>query len=421
LPETSASAIIIKDLNIDNLFKKIEKLILNKKLLQKLQIKNYNEFKFTPNLISKKIDQIRKNTLTLRKINFLKKNQNIKILHITNFNERHNGRLHYNTGRRLNNGFIRNNHSVFTLSDRDVIHNSKKITDITGSNYLNQKILKINKIFKPELIVIGHADSIIDDTFEKIKETNKNIKFAQWFLDPVSTKGPDYQKNKLRFTSKSKFMNSSFLTTSPDALSFKVENSFFIPNPSDQSFETLDNHYRDPINDLFFAMSHGVHRGILKPGKFDKREIFLKKLLSKSDKNINFDFYGFLNRQPVWGEKFIDVISNSKMGLNLSRGEPLKYYSSDRIAQLFGNGLLTFLDEKTQLNDLFSNKEAIFYKNIDDLSEKILKYKKDNKERRKIAKNGKHKYMKFYNSKIVSQYIIDKTFDFKTKNQYIWE
>ena len=55
------------------------------------------------------------------------------------------------------------------------------------------------------------------------------------------------------------------------------------------------------------------------------------------------------------------------MGLNLSGGEPLKYYSSDRIAQLFGNGLLTFLDEKTQLNELFTNREAIFYKDINDL------------------------------------------------------
>ena len=108
------------------------------------------------------------------------------------------------------------------------------------------------------------------------------------------------------------------------------------------------------------------------------------------------------------------------MGLNLSRGEPLKYYSSDRIAQLFGNGLLTFLDEKTQLSDLFKKNEAVFYSNIDDLAEKILKYKKDNSKRRELARNGKFKYMKYFNSDIVSQYIIDKTFDLKSKNNYIW-
>ena len=160
-------------------------------------------------------------------------------------------------------------------------------------------------------------------------------------------------------------------------------------------------------------MSHGAHRGVLKKGKNDKREFFLKKLIKVADNNIKFDLYGFSNRQPVWGDDFIDVISNAKMGLNLSRGEPLKYYSSDRIAQLFGNGLLTFLDEKTHLNELFTDKEAIFYKNIHDLAEKILKYKKDNKKRKEIARNGKKKYMKYFNSDIISQYMID--FYFKSK------
>ena len=68
------------------------------------------------------------------------------------------------------------------------------------------------------------------------------------------------------------------------------------------------------------------------------------------------------------------------MGLNLSsRGKPIKYYSSDRIVQLIGNGLLTFIDEKTNLRDFFSNQEIVFYKNIEDLSYKMNKYKKDKK------------------------------------------
>jgi glycosyltransferase involved in cell wall biosynthesis len=420
LPETSKSALIINNLNTKNLYKAIETLIINKKKLRKLQYDNYKNFNFIPNLIAKKIELIRENLIPVRKFNIINQNSKIKILHITNFNERHNGRLHYNTGRRLNNGFVRNNHTVFTLSDRDIIHNSKTITDITGTLAFNKKIIKINDTFKPDLIVIGHADNIKDQTFLSLKNSNKNLKFAQWFLDPVSKKGPDYTKNKSRLTSKSKFMDCTFLTTSPEALDFKIDNSFFIPNPSDHSFETLNNFEKNPENDLFFAMSHGVHRGVLKKGKLDKRESFLKKLIKIANQEIKFDLYGFSNRQPVWGDDFINVISNSKMGLNLSRGEPLKYYSSDRIAQLFGNGLLTFLDEKTHLNDLFSNQEAIFYKDINDLAEKILKYKKDNSKRKKISKNGKIKYMKYYNSNIVSQYIIDKTFDFKSKRNYIW-
>jgi spore maturation protein CgeB len=77
------------------------------------------------------------------------------------------------------------------------------------------------------------------------------------------------------------------------------------------------------------------------------------------------------------------------MGLNLSRGETLKYYSSDRIAQIIGNGLVTLIDEKTMYNNFFSNNEMVFYKNINDLSEKIIKISKDEKLRKKIARGKK--------------------------------
>ena len=56
------------------------------------------------------------------------------------------------------------------------------------------------------------------------------------------------------------------------------------------------------------------------------------------------------------------------MGLNLSRGEPIKYYSSDRITQIVGNGLVCLIDEKTQYRDFFNNSEMVFYKNVNDFT-----------------------------------------------------
>ena len=109
------------------------------------------------------------------------------------------------------------------------------------------------------------------------------------------------------------------------------------------------------------------------------------------------------------------------MGLNLSRGKPIKYYSSDRIAQLVGNGLLTFIDEKTRLNDFFSNKEIVFYKNLDDLSYKLNKFKKDKKDRIKIAKNGKKFYFKYFNSTIVADFIINKTLNVNNSKKFLWQ
>ena len=158
--------------------------------------------------------------------------------------------------------------------------------------------------------------------------------------------------------------------------------------------------------DLFYAMSHGVNRATLKKGKIDDRINFLNKLTTKLQ-GVNCDFYGFQNKEPIWGNNFYQALVNSKMGLNLSRGLPTKYYSSNRIASLIGNGLLTFIDKKTQIHDFFNKNEIIIYENIEDLSQKIRFYKNNSRIRKKIAANGKKKYFKLFNELKITKYIVD--------------
>ena len=95
------------------------------------------------------------------------------------------------------------------------------------------------------------------------------------------------------------------------------------------------------------------------------------------------------------------------MGLNLSRGKPTKYYSSNRIASLIGNGLLTFIDKKTQINEIFNKNEVIFYNDINELADQIKFYKKKDNLRKKIAQKGKKKYFKLFNEKLTTKYILD--------------
>ena len=95
------------------------------------------------------------------------------------------------------------------------------------------------------------------------------------------------------------------------------------------------------------------------------------------------------------------------MGLNLSRGKPTKYYSSNRIASIMGNGLLTFIDENVQMKEFFNKNEIIFYKNINDLADKIKFYSKNDQIRIKISRKGKKKYFKFFNETKITKYFID--------------
>ena len=140
LPETITNGIILKRLNYQELYRSIEQLIKNKQKRQELQKLSLNNFYLTHKFISNKIDKYR-DFLTGDKVSLfnLKKNRPLKILHVTNFNERHNGRLFYNTGRRLNNGFLRLNHSVLEFSDRDIVSYYRSLKDLKGSKKIKQK------------------------------------------------------------------------------------------------------------------------------------------------------------------------------------------------------------------------------------------------------------------------------------------
>jgi hypothetical protein len=341
---------------------------------------------------------------------------NIKILHITDLHFRHNGRLFYSTGKKINNGLILNGHNVLNISDRDLTSQKKNIFDIGSKKYLFNTIIENIENFKPEMILFGHVDRLSYLNFLELKNKYKKIKFAQWFLDPLIKNGPDYEKNKSRFFLKYQFCDANFITTSPSSIDF-VNNhkAFFIPNPIDPSIDIYKNHLTDHKIDIFIAISHGQHRGILKKDFTDNRV----KVINRLTKRASYNIFGYKNN-PVWGQNFFDELNKCSMAINLSRGEPIKYYSSDRLASLLGNGLLTFVHENYKYQDFFTKDEIVTFKNINDLNKKILYYKNNKRLMKKIASNGHKKAHKIFNNKIISDFIVRKTLGLNIVNRYSW-
>src|SRR6056300_625172 len=238
----------------------------------------------------------------------------IKILNITDLHIRNNGRLFYSTGKKINNGLILNGHNVLNISDRDVTKQSRNIFDIMGKKFLFNLILENIKTFKPDMILFGHVDRINYFSFLELKNKFKQIKFAQWFLDPLIKKGPDYQKNKDRFFLKYQFCDANFITTSPSEIDFvNKEKTFFIPNPIDPSIDIYKNYLskKDKL-DIFIAISHGQHRAILKKDFIDNRVNIIKKLTKKA----TFNIFGYKN-PPVWGQEFFNELNKCSMAINL--------------------------------------------------------------------------------------------------------
>jgi glycosyltransferase involved in cell wall biosynthesis len=409
LPETTDHCIILKKLDSNELYHQLKILIKDNKFRKKIQ---HSAFKNVKHLIkdnSKLIDQIRKNIFQRFDLNFIR--NKLRIINIYNTGQKLNHRLYnISLGKKFTNGFVRNGHDVLEISDRDFIKQNRNFSINNNSSSIFQKyLIETFKNYNPDLLYFGHTKNIDRDTIEQFKLLNKNLTVSQWNEDPIMP-SLDYSKTNIENISNyANLVDHNFITTDPSILkkqNASIKNAHFFFVPVDRNIECFDVYKLNPSKDIFYAMSHGVNRATLKKGKIDTRINFLNSLIKKID-NIKYDFYGFENKEPIWGNYFYKALVNSKMGLNLSRGLPTKYYSSNRIASLMGNGLLTFIDRKTEMKDFFNNNEIVFYDNITDLSEKIKFYKNNEKSRIKIARSGKKKYFKLFNELKMSKYILD--------------
>ncbi len=408
LKETTDHSIILKKIKSQELFFELSKIIINykkRKQLQRLARKNIKHL--IPNN-TKLIDQIRESCAPFSKFVFLKKK--LKILNLYNQGQKLNHRLfNISLGKKFTNGFIRNNHDVLEISDRDFLRNNKSFNLVPNKNNFQNYLIETFKNYNPDLLFFGHTNNIDITTIEAIKNINKNLIISQWNEDPIMSSLEYSKKNISNIKLYSEIVDHNFITTDPSVLpEFKRKNFNFFFVPVDKNIECYEVYNLRPKKDLFYAMSHGVNRAVLKEGLEDNRLNFLDKLIKKIP-NLKYDFYGFANRQPIWGNDFNNALINSKMGLNLSRGNPTKYYSSNRIASIMGNGLLTFIDRKVKVDDFFNKNEIIFYENISDLADQIIFFSKNDKLRKKIASNGRNKYFKLFNEKRVSEYIIGKS------------
>ncbi|MDC1178514.1 glycosyltransferase family 4 protein, partial [Candidatus Pelagibacter sp.] len=324
LTETTDHGVILKKIDDLNLYKELKKLITDKKERKRIQKLSRKNIKHTILQNTKIIDQMRESLFSRYNLNILK--NKLKIINLYNQGQKLNHRLfNISLGKKFTNGFIRNNHDVLEISDRDFIKNNKSFNLIPNRNNFQNYLLETFKNYNPDLLFFGHTKNIDLNTIDKFKSYNKGLIISQWNEDPVMS-SLDYSKQNIsNINLYSNLVDHNFITTHPSIIKNKVrsDNFHFFFVPVDRNIERFDVFKMKPKKDLFYAMSHGVNRAVLKDGIEDNRVQFLDKLVRKIP-NIKYDFYGFSNKQPIWGTEFNNALINSKMGLNLSRGQPTK-------------------------------------------------------------------------------------------------
>ena len=391
LPESNPHGMIIDDIDEFKISKALSKLCFSSNLKKKQKI-CLDKFKFDHEKFYNSLEKIRNQKVRIK-----------TILHIANFNYKNKKRLFYAFSYKINLGIFRNKIKLFTISDRDYLRKNRGIFDLNGSLSLNKKIINTVTKNKIDLIILGHTEKIFLSTFLKIREINPNIKIVKIFIDSISNEFLNFNK----FFYDHNFLNKIFITSNPEELNKKYPDKFkYIQYPVDKKIDYLKSYINKNKNiDVFYAVSHGINRGVLKKGRIDERESFIKFLSTKLKKYKTF-FPGYNNVQPIWGEDFYKTLIQSKICINYSRGKYKNLYSSDRISSLIGNGCFVLNENANKYYKIFNKKELINFKNKTDLVKKIIFFLKNEKTRKCIAKNLYSKYHKLYSSKNTINYIL---------------
>ncbi|MCE2927593.1 MAG: glycosyltransferase [Rickettsiales bacterium] len=348
----------------------------------------------------------------------------MRIIHVGNGNQIHRGARYFDQTRKINNGFIRNGHDVFFISDRDTSRaanpfGSRKM----GIGSTNRYFIDACYNYQPEMIVLGHADIINNESIEKVKAFLPQCRWAQWNVDAIFN---PVTINQIQ--SKTPLMHANFITTGGDALrrfSHPGGMVCYMPNIVDASIEWPRAFDRtDQPYDVFWAL-----RAINSSYKGNPR---IEIPLYLEQQSIRIDYHGMNGKPMLFTADYYRRIESCKMGINISstraRGqnhdapaEELYLYSSDRLSHYMGSGLLVFAMRGHQLEELFQeDKELVFFRTKEELAEKINHYLRCDDERRAIARNGWEKSHRDFNERVVTQYIIDTTLGTNSSTSYAW-
>ena len=353
----------------------------------------------------------------------------MKILFVADGNFKHRGARYHFTYRRLLNGFIRNDHNVYFMSDTDTarcgnLFRSSKM----GWGYCNEVFIDTCNNFRPDLIVFDKGEIITDESLKKVKSLLPLVRMVQYNVDGM------FSRHNINMLKRNiHHMDATFITTAGNILkSLSHSNGIisFMPNPVDMSIDYPRCHERsDQKYDVFWSM-----RKIEKSRKNEMNpRVEIPLFLERSGK-VKIDYYGMNGKPELWNTAYYKAIENAKMGLNLSHSylgpdnvhekstdEELYLYSSDRISHYMGSGLLTLSTRDNKLEELFEeNKEIVFFSSKEELLEKIIYFKNHDNERKTIARQGWEKSHACFNEKLITQYIIETTFGMPLSEKYAW-
>jgi hypothetical protein len=343
----------------------------------------------------------------------------MRILHAGNFGSRAKGAFLHSVAAKLSRGLIRAGHHVVDFADRDVARAATPFgARKFGVRGANAALTRLARDMRPDLLVLGHADTIRAATIAALRRAMPSLRVLQWNVDPLFE--PD---NLARLRGKLEVVDATLVSTAGDALDALRRPGMrvgFLPNPVDFSIEAGQAHlHADLPHDLFFACGHPSRPRRLVCGKAWDMEVLFASL-AKAAPGLRTRLAGLAGHPPIYGDAYQAALARSAIGLNVSRRNDVPLYSSDRLAQLAGNGLAVLIERATGYDRLFAPHEMAFFGSFDELAAQARRLAADSAARCALAASGRARYHALFNETLVARYLVEMACDAHDPKSYEW-
>jgi hypothetical protein len=312
---------------------------------------------------------------------------------------------HHSVELKLSNGLVRLGHLVLNFSDRDVARakswtGSRKL----GRGAVNAALIEFCRAHRPDILLLGHADMIEPETVAAIRTELKHLRVGQWNVDPLFE--PD---NVARIRKKLAVVDASFISTAGEKLAAMREGGFamsFMPNPADPSIERgRVDLVRAPPFDLFYACRNPSSPLRIVCGRAWDMNEFITELKGALPQ-VKMKCCGIGDAPLLVSAAYQSALEASAIGLNISRRADHYLYSSDRIAQLAGNGCLVAIERAVGYGDYFGEDEMLFFSNFEELTEKLARLSAEPDTRMAMASALRGHYLEKFNERNVAAHLL---------------
>ena len=336
----------------------------------------------------------------------------MRILHIAHQQLRKYGATRVSWARKLELGLVKAGYDVHGFSDRDVAAFEAPLgLRPVGRRRANRRLLEMAEAVEPDLVIAGHCDVVRNQTLAELRRRHPGVIIVHCNNDPLFVPG-----NVARIERRAQVADAVFVSTGRRELERVFGDAgarlHHMPNPVDPTIERFDASTAPDLPvDLIFCGKSNAHT---------ERLALVGWLRDALPAEIVFRTHGSFGNPGVWGLDYDRALAESKMGLNLNRQEGHHWYSSARMAQMGGNGLLVFTHADNGFDTLFPTESLVYWRTREELLARVLEFHEDDAKRRAWAANTRRFFHEALNATLYARYIVEAAMEQPFSHPYAW-